>query len=103
VTTLPVRDLRPELQKPLAEERFGDRRGFSDVLTCRAVLDDVREDASSGSSRSLSTILKGKVRDEIAIPRKAGDASHAHKPSEADAAYRSSESPEIGVPPPCTR
>jgi hypothetical protein len=75
VTTLPVRDLRPELQKPLAEERFGDRRGFSDVLTCRAVLDDVREDAGSASSRSLSTILKGKGRDESAIPRKAGDAA----------------------------
>ena len=74
MTTLQVRDL-PEHQKPLAKEQFGDRRGFSDVLICRAVLDDVREDAGSASSRSLSTILKGKGRDESAIPRKAGDAA----------------------------
>jgi hypothetical protein len=99
-----VRELRPEHQEPLAEERFGDRRGFSDVLTCRAVLDDVLEDAGSGSSRSLSTILKGKVRDEIARPRKAGDAAAMRMgPSEADAACRSSKSPEIGVPSPGTR
>jgi hypothetical protein len=52
----------------------------------------------------LSTILKGKVRDEIARPRKAGDAAAMRMgPSEADAACRSSKSPEIGVPSPGTR